>query len=89
MALGAQRRDVRSLIASQALGLGAIGMGIGAAAALASTRVLHSLLFEVGAGDPATFGGVFAALTGVVCAAAYFPARRATRVDPMTALRTD
>ena len=89
MALGAQRHDVRSLIASQALGLGAIGMGVGLAGALASTRVLHSLLFEVGAADPATFGGVCGTLAGVVCAAAYFPARRATRVDPMTALRTD
>jgi putative ABC transport system permease protein len=89
MALGAQRSDVRSLIVSQALLLGAIGVGAGLAAALAATRVLQSLLFGVGAADPTTFAAVCVLLSGVVAAAAYFPARRATRVDPMVALRTD
>ncbi len=89
MALGAQVADVRSLVAAQALALGAVGIGLGLAGALAATRALHSLLFGVGTADPATFGGVCAVLASVVCAAAYLPARRATRVDPMTALRAD
>jgi len=89
MALGAQAGDVRSLIAVQALALGAIGIGLGLAGALAATRALRSLLFGVGTADPATLAGVCALLAGVVAAAAYLPARRATRVDPMVALRTD
>jgi putative ABC transport system permease protein len=80
---------VRRLIVSQALMLGATGIGVGLAGALAATRVLQSLLFGIGATDPATFAGVCALLAGVVAAAAYFPARRATRVDPLLALRTD
>ncbi len=89
LALGAQAGDVRSLVAVQALALGAIGIGFGLAGGLAATRALRTLLFGVGAADPATFAGVGALLAIVVAAAAYFPARRATRVDPMVALRTD
>jgi putative ABC transport system permease protein len=89
MALGAQARDVRSLVAVQALALGAIGIGLGLAGALAATRALQSLLFGVGTADPATLAAVCALLAAVVAAAAYLPARRAARVDPMVALRTD
>ncbi|HEY2906906.1 MAG TPA: ABC transporter permease [Vicinamibacterales bacterium] len=89
LALGAQPSAVRSLVLSQALWLGVTGLGIGVIGALAATRVLGALLFGVSASDPATFGAVSAALLLVMLAAAYLPARRATRVDPMIALRAD
>jgi len=89
MALGAQAADVRSLVVSQAVRLGAAGLVIGIAAALAVTRVLDTLLFGVTASDPLTFAGVSAALIAVLLLAAYLPARRATRVDPIVALRAD
>ena len=89
MALGAQPGDVRRLVMSQAAVLGAAGVAAGVASALLLTRTLSSLLFGVTASDPATFGAGCALLMGVVVAAAYLPARRATRVDPMVALRAD
>ena len=89
MALGAQSADVRSLVVRQAVWLGAAGLIIGITGALAVTRVLSSLLFGVSASDPLTFGGVSAALGTVLLLAAYLPARRATRVDPIVALRAD
>jgi putative ABC transport system permease protein len=89
MALGARASDVRSLVVSQALRLGAAGLTIGIAGALAVTRVLDSLLFGVSASDPLTFASVSAALITVLILAAYLPARRATRVDPIVALRAD
>jgi ABC-type antimicrobial peptide transport system permease subunit len=89
MALGAQSGDVRSLVVNQAVRLGAAGLVIGIAGALAVTRVLDSLLFGVTASDPLTFAGVSAALITVLLLAAYLPARRATRVDPIVALRAD
>jgi putative ABC transport system permease protein len=89
MALGAQPRDVRSMVVSQALRLGAAGLGVGLAGALALTRVLESLLFGVSAADPLTFAAVCALLMAVVASAAYLPARRATHVDPIVALRAD
>jgi predicted permease len=89
MALGAQAGDVRALVVWQALRMGAAGLAIGLAGALLATRVLDSLLFGVSAGDPATFAAVSAALITVLLFAAYLPARRATRVDPMVALRTE
>ena len=89
MALGAQAADVRSLVVSQAVRLGAAGLAMGLAGALAVTRVLDSLLFGVTACDPLTFAAVSAALITVLLLAAYLPARRATRVDPIVALRAD
>jgi putative ABC transport system permease protein len=89
MALGAQAADVWSLVVSQAVRLGVAGLIVGLAGALAATRVLDSLLFGVTATDPATFVAVSAALLVVLLLAAYLPARRATRVDPMIALRTE
>jgi putative ABC transport system permease protein len=86
MALGAQPSDVRRLVVSQALGMGLAGLGLGLAGALAVARLLGSLLFSVSANDPVTFAGVCGLLLLVVLAAAYLPARRATRVDPMVAL---
>jgi putative ABC transport system permease protein len=89
MALGAQASDVRSLVVSQALRMGLTGLIVGLAAALAVARVIASLLFGISPGDPVTFSGVCTLLVAVVLVAAYLPARRATRVDPIVALRTE
>jgi putative ABC transport system permease protein len=89
MALGAQPADVRSLVILQAVRLGGIGLALGLAGALATTRVINALLFGVSPSDPATLAAVCGALFTVLLVAAYFPARRATRVDPMIALRTE
>ena len=90
MALGAQaaRRARAGRRAGAAHGRGRAS-AIGLAGALFATRVLDSLLFGVTAGDPLTFAAVSAALVTVLLLAAYLPARRATRVDPMVALRTE
>ena len=87
MALGAQRRDVLFSVLKRSLRLAAIGLGIGIVAALAGTRILSSLLFGVSPTDPATFVGTAAVLGLVALLASYLPARWATRVDPMVALR--
>jgi macrolide transport system ATP-binding/permease protein len=89
MALGAQRADVLKLVIGQGLTLTIIGMAIGSLAALALTRALNSLLFGVSATDPFTFVGVALLLAGVALLASYLPARRASRVDPMVALRCE
>jgi putative ABC transport system permease protein len=87
MALGAARRDVMKLVVGQGLRLALAGIAIGLAGALALTRFLASLLFEVKPTDPLTFVGVCLTLTVVAVLASYLPARRATKVDPMVALR--
>jgi len=87
MALGAGSRDVLRLIVRQGMTLVSIGLALGVAGALALTRVMSSLLFEVQPADPLTFVSVSVLLAAVAFAASYLPARRATRVDPMVALR--
>src|SRR6266498_33332 len=89
MALGAQRRDVLKLIVAQGMILTLIGTGIGLAAALALTRLMRSLLFEVSVTDPSTFAGLAALLSVVAMLACYLPARRATKVEPMVALKCE
>jgi putative ABC transport system permease protein len=89
MALGAQAADVRRLFLRYGLGLTAAGIVVGIAAALVVSRVLSALLFGVGATDPATYAAVSAALAAVALLATWLPARRASRTDPMAALRLD
>jgi putative ABC transport system permease protein len=87
VALGAQPPDVFRAIVGQGIRLALLGVAVGLGASLALTRVLHSFLFGVSAIDPITFVGVALLLTAVGLAASYFPARRATKVDPIVALR--
>jgi len=87
LALGALRRDVLRLILGQGMSLALIGLGIGLAAALALSRVLRSLLFGITATDPLVFLAVPLLLAAVAALASYLPARRATRVEPVLALR--
>jgi predicted permease len=89
MALGAKRRDVVALVAGQGLLLTAIGLGIGLAAAFGVTRVMRSLLHNTQPHDPVTFLTVPLVIAGVALAASYLPARRASRVDPIKALRVN
>lgn len=86
-ALGAQQGDILCLIVGQGLGLTVAGIVIGIGGALALTRVLKALLFDVTATDPATFAAVAAGFLVVAATASLLPAWRATRIDPMTALR--
>ena len=87
MALGAHARDVLRLVIGHGLRLTLLGVGIGLLAAFGMTRVLVSILFQVGPSDPISYGGVALFLAGVATLACYIPARRAMRVDPMVALR--
>jgi predicted permease len=87
VALGASRGEVLRMILSQGMRTIVIGVAIGIAGALALTRTVQSLLFGVTATDPLTFGGVTLLLVGAALLACYIPARRATKVDPMVALR--
>jgi predicted permease len=89
MALGAQTRDVIKLIVRQGMGLTLIGAMIGVILAVAVTRLLASLVYGVTATDPATFAAVVLFVIGVAVLACYLPARRATKVDPMMALRRE
>jgi len=87
MALGAQRNDVLRLILGHGANVAAMGVAVGVAASLALTRLMANLLFGVSAYDPVTFLAVGCLLILVALAAAYIPARRAMRVDPVVALR--
>jgi predicted permease len=87
MALGAQRRDVLRLIVGQSLRFAVAGIVIGIIGALILTRLLASLLYGVSATDPLTFAAMAAILAGMALVAGFVPARRATKVDPMVALR--
>ena len=89
MALGAGQGEILKLVVGQALCLALIGTGIGLAASLAITRLLRNMLFGVKPTDPATFFAVGLLLSGVALLASYLPARRATKVDPVVALRCE
>ncbi|RKG52816.1 ABC transporter permease [Corallococcus sp. AB011P] len=89
MALGAARGDVLRLVLAQGLRLSLTGVAVGLCLSLGLARLLGSLLYGVSADDPWTFGGVALLLTGVALGASWLPARRATRVDPIIALRAD
>jgi len=89
MALGAASRDVLELVLRQGLTLAAIGIAIGLISAIAATRLLTSLLFEVKPTDPLTYVGVALVIGAVALLASYIPARRATMVDPLVALRQE
>ena len=87
VAVGAQRRDILRLILGQGAKLALVGLVIGVVFALMLTRLIASLLYDVSATDPLTFGGVAIILLGVAVTACYIPARRAMRVDPIVVLR--
>ncbi len=87
LALGAQVRDILKMILGQGMIVIGIGLVIGLAAAFALTRLMRSFLFGIGENDPVTFGAITLILLFVALVACYIPARRAAKVDPLTALR--
>ena len=89
MALGARRQDVLGLVIGQGMRMALLGVALGFAGALALTRVLQRLLYEIRPTDPLTFATVSLVLFTAALLACWLPARRATRVDPMVALRTE
>ncbi|MEP7016103.1 MAG: FtsX-like permease family protein [Verrucomicrobiota bacterium] len=89
MALGAAQSAIFRLVVGQAMGLVAISIGVGLVGAFAATRLMNSLLYGVGAWDPMTFVAIVALISVVAFLAAWLPARRAARVDPVVALRAE
>ena len=89
LALGAERRDVLRMVLRDGAKMALAGVAIGLGTALGLTRLMTSMLFGITAHDPVTVAGVVSLLTVVAFAACYIPAWRATRVDPMVALRND
>ncbi len=89
MALGARAADVRRMVVTQAGRIALIGVVIGLVAAVLSARSLESLLFEVQARDPLVFAAVALIMLGVALLACYLPARRASAVDPVEAIRVE
>jgi ABC-type antimicrobial peptide transport system permease subunit len=89
MTLGAQSSDIMRLVLGEGTGLAIVGVAIGVVAALLATRLVQSMLFEIGAADPLTFVVVAAGLLVVALAASLVPARRAAAVDPLLAIRAD
>ncbi len=89
MALGANARDVVRLVVGEGMRVVVVGMVVGIALAFGATRLLSSVLFGISANDPLTFTVIPAVLAAVALAAHFLPARRATMVDPVQALRTD
>ena len=87
LAVGANRFDVLRMVVAQGLRLTVTGTVLGVIAAVAATRLMRSLLYGVAATDPVTYAGVIALMIAVAAAACYIPARRAMKIDPMTALR--
>jgi ABC-type antimicrobial peptide transport system permease subunit len=87
MALGAGAPAVLRLVLGQAVRTAVVGLAVGIAASFALTRAMQSLLFGVNATDPLTFAGVALLLGSAALLASYIPARRATKVDPLVALR--
>ena len=89
LALGAERRSVLALVLRQGLGLSVAGIVLGLAVALGAARVMTSVVYGVDPRDPLTFAAVVALLLGIALVASWLPARRATRVDPLVALRAE
>jgi len=89
MALGASQSSVQIDVIWKTLRLALIGVGVGVVASLALARLIASLLFETAPSDPLTFGGMVVLLGIVALLAGYLPARRASKIDPMVALRTN
>ena len=89
IALGAEQTRVQRLVVGEGIGLVSVGAGIGLAGALAATRVLRMFLFDLSPSDPATYVAIVVVLGGAAIVASWIPARRASRVDPVVALRAE
>jgi putative ABC transport system permease protein len=89
LAIGAESHDLVRQVMSQGLAIVGVGLGLGGMAALGVARVMRGVLVGVGSTDPAAFAGALGVLVGVAALAIYLPARRASRVDPLSALREE
>jgi putative ABC transport system permease protein len=87
LAMGARAGDVLKLVLKQGMRLALLGVALGVSVALVLTQLMKGLLFGVWAADPMTYAGIAVLLVAVALLACYFPARRATKVDPLVAIR--